>query len=69
MKLEIDFISDSWKLLFFAEARIRTFHFGIKNYKVSLLFLSGTHVTQPGYSMTIFQVTKVSLHLFYLPIR
>ena len=31
MKMEIHFISDSWKLLFFAEARIRTFHFGIKN--------------------------------------
>ena len=31
MKMEIYFISDSWKLLFFAEARIRTFHFGIRN--------------------------------------
>ena len=31
MKMEIYFIADSWKLLFFAEARTRTFHFGIKN--------------------------------------
>ena len=42
MKMEIYFISDSWKLLFFAEVRIRTFHFGIKKTKFPYLVVWNT---------------------------